>query len=210
MQEVKQNTRDTVQAALHRLAGSRILLPRFTNDVSPMRSIHGLWLLFTLLLGSPLQAQAGSLSDVELAVADDVVLAGRLHADAESALRARDAVVIDLRTAAEGVVEESHALWRAGIAYINLPTTGTAPAAADVALFSDILAANQAHPVVVHCQTGNRAALMWAAHRLDAGASVEAALAELRGITIKPQIEQAIRDYAASRAGEHAETTPIR
>ncbi len=174
-----------------------------------MTSTHCGRLALGLLLVGAVSAYAAPLSDAEITVSDGVILAGRLRADADAVLRSSDSVVIDLRTAAEGIDEESHALWRAGITYINLPTTGAVPTPAQVALFRDILAANRTRSVVVHCQTGNRAGLMWAALRLDAGASTNEAMDEVHGIVTKAPIEQAIRDYAALRGNESSPASPV-
>jgi uncharacterized protein (TIGR01244 family) len=163
-----------------------------------------LTLLICLLLATPAHAEQTPLSDTLDAVSDNVTLAGALSADAASQLHGTATVVIDLRTAAEGTTEESHALWRAGVTYINLPTTGAVPNPADVELFDAIVAANAGRPILVHCASGNRAGLMWAAHLLDGGASLAQAEEVVKTVVTKAPIGAAIAGYAARQQSDAA------
>jgi uncharacterized protein (TIGR01244 family) len=158
-------------------------------------------LLVCLLLATSAGAQQSPLSETLVAVSDNVMLAGALSPDAATQLHGTATVVIDLRTAAEGTAEESHALWRAGVTYINLPTTGAVPNPADVELFDSIIAANAGRPILVHCASGNRAGLLWAAHLLDTGASLPQARQAVAQVVTKAPVEAAIDGYAAQRSG---------
>jgi uncharacterized protein (TIGR01244 family) len=154
----------------------------------------------TLLLWAwltPLQAAAPMPAATQLRVADNVTVAGLLDADAATRLRGTETVVIDLRLPDEGTAAESHAMWRAGVVYINLPTTGAAPTRDDVELFDAIVGANAGRPILVHCASGNRAGMVWAAHLLDGGTSLADAKKAVRGVVTKASIDAAIDGYAA-------------
>jgi uncharacterized protein (TIGR01244 family) len=154
-------------------------------------------LLLCALLATPCGA-ANPLSSTLLTVTDTVTLAGKLAPDAAAQLRGTNTVVIDLRTPAEGTADESHAMWRNGVTYINLPTTGQAPARSEIELFDAIVAVNSRRPILVHCASGNRAGMLWAAHLLDAGASLTSAKEAVAKVATKAPIQAAIDGYAAS------------
>jgi len=153
-------------------------------------------LVLCLLLAAPCGA-ADPLSSTLLPVTDNVTLAGKLAPDAAAQLRGTDTVVIDLRTPAEGTADESHAMWRNGVTYINLPTTGQTPARSEVELFDAIVAVNSGRPILVHCASGNRAGMIWAAHLLDTGASLASAKHAVAKVATKAPIQAAIDGYAA-------------
>lgn len=161
-----------------------------------MRKWTSSWLLW-VLLAAPCGA-ADPLSSTLLPVGDSVTLAGKLAPDAAAQLRGTNTVVIDLRTPPEGTADESHAMWRNGVTYINLPTTGRVPARSEVELFDAIVAVNAGRPILVHCASGNRAGMLWAAHLLDTGTSLASAKETVAKVTTKAPIQVAIDGYAAS------------
>src|SRR5579863_6260254 len=64
-----------------------------------------------------------------------------------------------------------------GIAYHHIPVTGPSLSRADVDAFAAVLA-NAPQPIVAHCRSGTRSALLWALTRLRQGADPAALVAE--------------------------------
>ncbi|MFV2089721.1 MAG: beta-lactamase hydrolase domain-containing protein [Pseudomonadales bacterium] len=134
-------------------------------------------------------------SAYELQVSDRVTLAGLLDAQALPQLRDEGVVVVDLRTAEEGVAEEATQMKQAGITYYNLPV-GRDGLSADVReKFSALLEEHSGRPVLVHCRSGNRAGLLWATHLIDEGKTAEEALSVVDGIVTSHGIRGAIKNY---------------
>lgn len=143
-------------------------------------------------------------SQQTLQVSPGVTLAGSLTADATEQLALADTLVVDLRGTVEGSDAEARALALAGVDYVHLPVTASVPDAGDVQFLGDLLAANGHRPVVIHCRSGNRAALLWGAHRLDQGKTLPDVLKEVQPIATSEVIAQRIEQYAQSL--EAAET----
>ena len=137
-----------------------------------------------------------AVSEQTLQVAPEVTLAGTLAPEAAQTLAASNALVVDLRGTSEGADSEARAMALAGVDYVHLPQTAQPPALGDVEFFRDLLAVNGDRPVVVHCRSGNRAALLWGAYRLDQGVALPEVLAEVGPIATSEVIRQAIVDYA--------------
>jgi uncharacterized protein (TIGR01244 family) len=72
-----------------------------------------------------------------------------------------------------------------GIHYHHIPVTGPSLSRADVDAFAAVLA-TAATPLVAHCRSGTRSALLWALARMRDGANPSALVAEAarRGIDI--------------------------
>jgi protein tyrosine phosphatase (PTP) superfamily phosphohydrolase (DUF442 family) len=133
------------------------------------------------------------LSAQTLQVSPRVVLAGKLSDTAVPALKAANAVVVDLRHTSEGASEEARLMAKNGIAWINLPQGRETPTVDDIQYFADILDAWPGRNVVVHCATGNRAGKLWASFRVWRGATLEAATGEVAPIVSMPEVKTAIR-----------------
>jgi uncharacterized protein (TIGR01244 family) len=144
-------------------------------------------------------ADNAALAKQTLQVGPGVTLAGALLPDAVRHLAATGALVLDLRGASEGADTEARAMALAGVDYVHLPQTAAPPAPADVAFLRDLLAVNNHRGVVIHCASGNRAALLWGAYRLDQGAALPDVLEQVRPIATKQATRQGIATYAASR-----------
>ncbi len=144
-------------------------------------------------------AQAPRLSYAQHAVSDRVTLAGVLDAEAYDALRAMDATVVELRTAPEGVQDEARALVSRGVYYVHLPIGTPSVSHEDAAYLQQIVDARPGKPVVVHCASGNRAAALWGAMRLEQGMPLEEVLAEVAPIATKQPVVDAIKKYASDR-----------
>lgn len=70
------------------------------------------------------------------------------------------------------VIAEAH-----GIAYHHIPVTGASLLRSDVDAFAAVLA-TAPRPIVAHCRSGTRSALLWALARLREGADPSALVAE--------------------------------
>ncbi|MBM4203961.1 MAG: hypothetical protein FJ194_07405 [Gammaproteobacteria bacterium] len=127
-----------------------------------------------------------------LQVSPRVVLAGKLNDSAMPALKAANALVIDLRHTPEGADDEARLMATNGITWINLPQGRETPMARDVQYLDDILNAWPGRNVVVHCATGNRAGKLWASWRMSRGETLEAPTAEVAPIVTMPAIKAAI------------------
>jgi hypothetical protein len=118
-----------------------------------------------------------------------VVPRGRSPADVVDGL----ALVIDLRYAYEGVYDELGELRDRGITHINIPTSSHGPQQKQVLALEQALAEHPNATVLIHDSNGSRAAMLWAAHRIHAGADLDAALAEVSELyppdELRPKLE---------------------
>lgn len=115
--------------------------------------------------------------------------------------------VVNLRQATENganVEAEAAAAQAAGLKYVHIPITSSAPEAASFERFVQV-ARDPAHaPMFVHCASGNRAAAAWLVKRvLVDGWATERALEEAQalGLTSAP-LRQFALDYVKSRQGQ--------
>lgn len=138
----------------------------------------------------------GRISDNQLVVAPNVVLAGKLHAPALAAVDSAGIVVIDLRTPGEGIAEEADHAWRLGIPYRNVPVAGAELHGDQVAEVARLLAGAGERTVLIHCASGNRAALLWGAVQIDAGRPLDDVLAALAPLEVRQPVRDALADYA--------------
>jgi len=138
----------------------------------------------------------------------DVATAGLLGPGGlEEARRLGFVLVIDWRTAAEGAASEARAAANAGLRYLNLPVSTRAPTPAQVAAFARVIDDPRNLPVLVHCDTANRAGAMWALYLASKGSALEQALAAGRGVGLKANRETAVRALIASAPNSDV-TTP--
>jgi uncharacterized protein (TIGR01244 family) len=137
-------------------------------------------------------------------VAESTWLGGALTASPAAAaetLRASGiTTVIDLRQPDEpGVADEAEAFAAAGIRHVNFPTDGSALDASRRAELARLLQETAGERRLLHCVSGNRAALAWAIHRIDEGAPVAAVLAEVAGVLTRPALVGLVEAHAAER-----------
>ena len=126
-----------------------------------------------------------------------VTLAGRIdHYSAES-LKRDNTLVIDLRLAEEGLADEQDRLAKASVAYVHLPTERKVPNREQVRRLAKLLDDNPGRPILLHCSSGNRAGMLWAANLIEQGMTAAEALERVQPIVSKEPIRQAIRDYPA-------------
>jgi uncharacterized protein (TIGR01244 family) len=113
--------------------------------------------------------------------------------------------IINLRESTEpgaDIESEREAAERAGLRYVHLPFSTTAPDSAVAAEFLAAITAAGAEPAFVHCATGNRAAAMWLIKRVVVDRwDVDRATAEATelGLSNAPLRQFAI-DYARRRS----------
>ncbi|AMY12787.1 Beta-lactamase hydrolase-like protein [Luteitalea pratensis] len=98
--------------------------------------------------------------------------------------------VVNLRLDGEpGVAEEAAAVDAAGLRYVHLPMTPTAPEFETAEQFLDVVADPSNQPVYIHCASANRVGGVWAIKRVvQDGWSREAALAEGHAIGLKSPV----------------------
>jgi uncharacterized protein (TIGR01244 family) len=101
--------------------------------------------------------------------------------------------VIDLRTKNEGTSEEKALVDRAGMMYVNIPTTVAGITKDQVAAFAKVIESAQ-KPILIHCGSGNRASAMWASYQISKGADPEAAIEEARKTGLRPPLEEKLRE----------------
>ncbi len=137
------------------------------------------------------------LSGQLLVLDNGVVLAGSLSPEALA--EAEPLTIVDLRTEAEGTAAEAEAAAAAGHSYHNLPVPGAVVEAETLAALKQILDdPDRNHPVIVHCASGNRAALLYGAIALERGEAYDAIRNTLDPILTR----QGAIDALAAQAGE--------
>lgn len=143
----------------------------------------------------PSPPAATPLATPSLRVTDSVTLAGALT-DELIATQNDTVLVIDLRTKEEGAEVEARQMSAANINYVNIPVGRAALDRKTVDRFSKLIRDNSHQKIVVHCSSGNRAGLMWAAHLINQGAGVTEAEGLVAPIVTKEPARQAIVEYA--------------
>jgi uncharacterized protein (TIGR01244 family) len=133
-----------------------------------------------------------------LLVSESVTLAGELT-EAQISTFNHQTLVIDLRTAEEGSQAEAEMLGAANIRYVNIPMSRKPLNKKTVDQFSKLILDNANSKVLVHCSSGNRAGLLWAAHLINQGTNVDKALTLVRPIATKEGTRKAIRLYAEKK-----------
>ena len=138
---------------------------------------------------------AGSFSERELPVAENVTLAGLLKPDATQHAKSLDALVVDLRTLPEGTVDEAINMSDSGVTYFNLPIGSDGLDQATLSAFEKILESSGGRQIILHCRSGARAGLLWAAHLVENGSSNESALSTVNDIITSDMVREAITSY---------------
>ncbi len=139
-------------------------------------------------------------------------LAGSLDVNALRHWDPASTVIIDLRTAGEGIAEERVQVQALGMDYYSVPVTGATLVDADLQRFAELLRERSADSVIVHCVSGNRAGLVWGALQLDHGQGLPAVLHAVSGVVTKDTIVQALEERAAAepaRNGAQRAVTPV-
>ena len=167
-----------------------------------MRSgVVGTVAICLLALSLMVTAQSGNLipklSAQQVSVGEGVVLAGLLNMKVLLAQPAATTVVVDLRTAAEGISEEAEVLREGAYEYHHLPVSGATIDADQVAALSNIAADSAGKTVIVHCRSANRAAMLWGAHLLNHGQTLEQTLSAVGPALTGRANKKALRTFSA-------------
>ena len=155
----------------------------------------------TVAAATAAETESGALSSYLLEIEDDVVLAGALKPEALAS--AAPMTIVDLRTDLEGTDEEAAAAAAAGHDYRNLPVAGAVVDPDALAGLKQLLEdPERSGTVVVHCASGNRAALLYGALILERGESLADVQAALAPIMTRQGAIDALTAYADSLGAE--------
>jgi rhodanese-related sulfurtransferase len=153
-----------------------------------------------LALSLVVTAQPGdlipNLSAQQVSVGEGVVLAGVLNMDVVLAQPSATTVVVDLRTAAEGISREAEILRERAYEYHHLPVSGATIDADQVAALSNIAADSAGKTLIVHCRSANRAAMLWGAHLLNHGQTLEQTLSAVGPVLTGRANKKALRAFS--------------
>ena len=127
-------------------------------------------------------------------ITEQIALSGMIIDGGVPALAATGIkTIIDLRTKNEGTAEEKALVDRAGMTYINIPTTVAGITKEQVAEFAKVMGTAQ-KPLLIHCGSGNRASAMWASYQINQGADPEATIEAARKTGLRPPLEEKLRE----------------
>lgn len=164
-------------------------------------AIRALVAIFSLQFTMSVLASTSADESRSLQVADDVTLYGEVALADLIAQYPQGVRYIELRTEAEeGVTSTRSKALRLGMRYESIPVAGPELIDEQVAQLEALLndGGGQQH-TVLRCGSGNRAAMMWGATRIDAGEEPDQVMQQLRSMITKPAVEQALRTYAGNR-----------
>lgn len=111
--------------------------------------------------------------------------------------------VINLRLPSEpGVAEEAAAVQSAGMSYVHLPMTPSAPEDETAERFLAVIADTSLQPVYIHCASANRVGAVWALKRVvQDGWSRQDAIAEAEALGMKsPVMHEFVQRFLDARA----------
>jgi len=155
--------------------------------------------LLALLLASPVPAEpAPPFSGTYLTVEAGMLIGGELREPLPAATPA--AIVVDLRNPREGTARELVRVQAAGHQYLNLPMQGYEFTPAHLDALDSLLAGRGDRPLWLHCASGKRAAVLYAAHRLRQGDDQ----ARLAPLLTTESSREALSALAADRRPEAA------
>ena len=161
-----------------------------------MRTVY-VALVTATLLGGCTDTRMQSMSENSLPVTPEITLAGSLVEGSADRLKHQGAVVIDLRGAQEGAAQEAEQLRALGVPYFNVPVGLANFSPATVRQVDQLLMQHAGKPIVIHCESANRAGLVWAALQQERGMDPMAALSVVSSVATKDVIRQAILDYGS-------------
>ncbi len=146
------------------------------------------------------------IADGQLSVDERVLLAGVPDLEQLRQLPPATTVVVDLRTAAEGIEQEAAMLRERGYEYHNIPVAGATIDAAQLDQLRALAAANAANPdqmLIVHCRSGNRAAMLWGAYLLEQGQSLDQTMQTVGPGLTSDATRKALLDFSEDRNNPH-------
>lgn len=153
--------------------------------------------VFTLFLGNAL-AQTAITDEISTVrnyhkVTDTIATGGMIYDGGLKELKQNGfATIIDLRTPPEGTEIEKQLAESSGLAYFNLPVSGSNISKEQVIEFASSLA-SAPKPVLIHCASGNRVGAMWSLYKIAQGKTAEEAFSEGRSIGMRSSVEELLR-----------------
>jgi uncharacterized protein (TIGR01244 family) len=119
---------------------------------------------------------------IEFQIAPNVLLAGQPEPEDWETLRRRGyRLIVNMRSDADRAAAQAAAAKAADLDYVHLPLPAYELEAEHLTEFSNLITQHQDEPMVIHCRTASRVALVWMLHRVvQEGLSHEEAEAELR------------------------------
>ncbi len=161
---------------------------------------NGIWICVVLLSLSAHSAEKQDYSQWGVNVqhiSPGVYTAGVLDPDRTTEIAASGVdAVFNLRFPKESKYEEGPLIEQAGMHYENFPIGGGVPAPDTVARFSRLVSQYENKQVLIHCASGNRVGILWAAHLLDQGLALDEALEQVKSVATRSSSVAAIREYA--------------
>ena len=170
----------------------------------PRKIMGALAALLMAITGYAVSAEEQPFGEQHLWIGDNLVLSGLLDLQALKDSFPGTVLIVDLRTAAEGTAEEQAAAAAFGMDYRNIPVAGVAIVDDQVAELDGIL--SQTSPdslVVLHCASGHRAGMLWAANQINKGQNVDDLLEQLAPLVTKEPVIDAIRTFAGGQDTAH-------
>ncbi|MFK7912367.1 MAG: sulfur transferase domain-containing protein [Pseudomonadales bacterium] len=162
-------------------------------------------LVSALLVSGCAHQELPKLPNEYLQVTEQIALAGPVAQENIAQLKRDKYLIIDLRTSAEeGQTEQQQGYQRAGVSYQHLPVQGATVTSEHVSALTRHLSDHSSSPVIIQCASGNRAALLWAAYRIDQGESAASAETAVAPLATKAAVIDAIRVFAS----EHEQANP--
>lgn len=157
-----------------------------------------------LLTSAAASAAQAPFADPHLWIGDNLVISGPPDLPALKSGFPGTVVIIDLRTAEEGATTEQGEAESLGLTYHNLPVAGANILDDQVLALDELLdAAPQEALVVLHCASGNRAGMLWAAAEMRRGRNVDDVLEQVAPVVTKAPVVAAVRGYADSLNAAH-------
>ncbi len=111
--------------------------------------------------------------------------------------------MIDIRHPSQGIESESQQMRTLDVPYFNLPVTPNTLDHALVNQFDTLLTEYAERPIIAHCQSGNRAGLLWAVWLKERGESSATANAVVSSIVTKAPVRKMIQEYSACTEVAH-------
>lgn len=125
------------------------------------------------------------------ALNDNISTGGLVNTAAIPALKTNGFdIIIDARTAAEGIFNEQKAVQDAGMSYFNIPLDGSNIPDESVNMLAKVLAEHKDKKILIHCASGNRVGGLWAAYQINQGTEFNNAMQQGKNIGMGGHLEQ--------------------
>jgi uncharacterized protein (TIGR01244 family) len=136
-------------------------------------------------------------------IGERTYVTGLVDIEALAAAHGSDVMIVDFRTAEEGVADEAAAAAALGMTHHNLPVGSPTVDPGQVQALGELLAsAGPDTQVVLHCVSGNRAALLWGAWALTEGSTLAEVHEEVEGVLTSERLIEGLDAYASGMSGK--------